>query len=307
MRSGYPPPGGGRRGGPGRVNPFSQENLDETFRLLTPPNVAQLAIWLLMFSLGAGLSGLIFFAIYQGQLNSAEERIMKSQEELSKSIDDRLRRLQSGDAGGSGEFKSSGLPIGDGLPDPEQVIRNIEPSLAGVEGVDPGGAPVSGSGFVFNNAGEESWVLTNYRLVAGALGEFQTVGIRIGDVELPSAVYSTDPVRDLALVIYKGGGVRPLRFSSEAPKVGDPVWAAVAPRRAAPARAVRGTVTEVGATSISTDLDLPPNFSGGPLIDQQGRVVGVLTSNTSVVPDKPGGRQATPIDLACVEVVRCPR
>jgi S1-C subfamily serine protease len=272
--------------------------------LIMPKTVVQLAIWLLMFSLGAGLSGLIFFAIYQGQLNAVEERLIKSQDELGKSLDERLKKVQAGSEG-SNEFRSSGLPPGDDLPDLEEVLRAAAPSVAGIEGVDVGGMPTSGSGIVIKNTGDEAWVLTNQHLVAGALGEFHTVGVRLGGAELPSEVYSVDTVRDLALVIFRGGGIRALRFALDDPKSGDPVWAVGAKGKTG--SAVQGYVSQVNATSIVTDFDVPDGFSGGPLLDRQGRVIGVLSSSYSRSAADAGTRVAVPIDLACVEVVRCPK
>jgi S1-C subfamily serine protease len=306
MQSRYPPP----QRGQGQRNPdlFSQKPPDEMLGLMMPKTVVSLAIWLLMFALGAGLSGLLFFVIYQGQLNSVEERLIKSQQELSKKVDEGLRESAAGTEGSS-EFKSSSLrkptPEDESRVALEEVMGIVGPSLAVIEGLDSAGAPTTGSGFVINNTGDQSWILTNHHLVAGAIGDFKTVRVRLGGTQLPSEVYSSDPSRDLALVIFNSGA-RALRFAKELPKTGEPVWAAGAAKGAS-GSAVSGVLTDATALSLVTDVRAPAHFSGGPLVNRDGRVLGVLSMRPAPPGAEPSPNMAVPIELACVEVVRCPR
>jgi S1-C subfamily serine protease len=300
-----PPPyrGEGQR----RPDLFTEKGREEIIGLMMPRTVVSLAIWILMFALGAGLSGLLFFAIYQGQLNGVEERLIKSQQELSKKVEDRLRE-SGGGAGGSSEFKSSSLrpsPEDESRAVLQELLGIVGPSLAVIEGIDAAGAPTTGSGFVINTTGDESWVLTNHHLVAGAIGDFKTVRVRLAGTQLPSEVYSADPSRDLALVIFRGGGARALRFATDPAKPGDPVWAA-GTAKGTPGSALSGVFKDVTALSLVTDVVAPAHFSGGPLVNRDGRVLGVLSIKAPVYGADPSANVAVPIELACVEVVRCP-
>jgi S1-C subfamily serine protease len=306
MQSSQPPPYRGQ--GQRRPDLFTEKGREEIVDLMMPRTVVSLAIWILMFALGAGLSGLIFFAIYQGQLNGVEERLIKSQEELSRKVDQKLQ--QSGSAAeGSSEFKSSSVrPSAEDESRAilQELLGIVGPSLAVIEGVDAAGAPTVGSGFVINNTGDEAWVLTNHHLVEGAIGEFKTVRVRLSGTQLQSEVYSADPSRDLALIIYKGGGARALRFVSEPPKPGEPVWAA-GTAKGTSGSAISGVLKEVTAVSMVTDVVAPAHYSGGPLLNRDGRVLGVLSIKPPVSGTDPSANVAVPIELACVEVVRCPQ
>jgi S1-C subfamily serine protease len=305
MQSSQPPPYRGQ--GQRRPDLFTEKGREEMLELMMPRTVVSLAIWLLMFSLGVGLSGLLFFAIYQGQLNGVEERLIKSQEELSRKVDQKLQQ-SGGGAEGSSEFKSSSVrPTAEDESRAilEELLGIVGPSLAVIEGTDAAGAPTSGSGFVINTTGEELWILTNHHLVEGAIGNFKTVRVRISGTQLPSEVYSADPSRDLALVIFRSGGARALRFASEPPKPGDPVWAA-GTAKGTSGSAISGVLKDVTAVSLVTDVTAPAHFSGGPLVNRDGRVVGVLSIRPPVAGADPSANMAVPIELACVEVVRCP-
>ncbi|MEM9194012.1 MAG: trypsin-like peptidase domain-containing protein [Myxococcota bacterium] len=141
-----------------------------------------------------------------------------------------------------------------------------------------------GSGFV---AGDERWVITNSHVVSSA--RRGVVRIRFGDGTVAQGrVVATDPTHDLAVVEIVGDapvGPLPLADSDDV-QVGQAVLAFGSPfglegtltqgivsaRRDIPGRsgAIRGI--------IQTDAPINPGNSGGPLVDSQGRVIGVNTA-----------------------------
>ena len=59
--------------------------------------------------------------------------------------------------------------------------------------------------------------------------------------------------------------------------------------------------------SLTTDAVFGATASGGPLVDGEGKVMGVLgTFQAAGTPISPAG-QAVPVRLACLQVVICPR
>ncbi|HEX2149487.1 MAG TPA: serine protease, partial [Actinomycetota bacterium] len=188
--------------------------------LLTPRTVVQLAVWILMFGLGAGVSGLILFAIYQGQVNNLRTELLESQEELQKTLVERI-----GNAPAPEETPNQTVS-GATPPDlMKQLVETASPAIVGISGKDSAGQPVSGTGFVVNSTEDGTWVVTNNALVAGVQG-FTDLSVRHRNSELVGEVYETDPGRDLALVIYRVPAERSLRFSrTSEPKEGDQVWA----------------------------------------------------------------------------------
>jgi putative serine protease PepD len=164
------------------------------------------------------------------------------------------------------------------------VAAQVLPSVVSVE-ASAGRQSVTGSGFVFDSSGH---ILTNNHVVANArrLDVVLSTGRR-----LRAEIVGTDPANDLAVLLVRGlpHDVRPLPLggSSEA-RVGDSVLAVGSPLGLA------GTVTagiisavdrevELGGPgkrirAFQTDASINPGNSGGPLVDMQGRVVGVTTA-----------------------------
>jgi S1-C subfamily serine protease len=305
--SSYPPQYGGYQPppAPGK-DPYGPVDKDGMADLLTPKTVVQLAVWILMFGLGAGLSGLILFAIYQGQVNSLRDELLQSQEELQKSLEQKLGNAPAPTA--SPDLNVSAT----GPADPtKQLVQTAAPAIVGINGLDSSGSKASGTGFVVNSTDDGTWVLTNYSLVAG-VKEFSDLSVRHRNSDLVGEVYESDPGRDLALVIYRVPAERSLRLSRlVAPKEGDQVWAVGYVRGNPFAEGIAGKLTSVSSGSLGLDIEVPASYLGGPLLDADGRVVGVLTksgSGTSTATPAAGAAkgQATPIDLACSRVLRCP-
>lgn len=95
---------------------------------------------------------------------------------------------------------------------------------------------------------------------------------------LAATVAGRDPAVDLAILKIDGGGLAVADIATEAPRVGHIVLAVGRGPRAS-----WGVISAVGhgrRELLSLDLTLYPGFSGGPLVDARGRVVGVTTSGS---------------------------
>jgi S1-C subfamily serine protease len=144
---------------------------------------------------------------------------------------------------------------------------------------------VLGSGFVIDKDGH---VVTNYHVVDGA----SDIEVSFSNPETVSArVVGTDPSTDLALleVEVEAKALTPLSLAdSDQVKVGDPVVAIGNPfglERTVTAGIVSALQREVRAPNnftidhvIQTDAPINSGNSGGPLIDADGRVIGVNSS-----------------------------
>ncbi len=162
------------------------------------------------------------------------------------------------------------------------VAQRVSPSVVYIGSASPV-IPGGGSGFVI----EGDYVVTNDHVSS----ELEEAGIRIeySDGSLSDAtVVGADPTSDLAVLALEDPiDVEPLEFGdSEEVIVGDEVIAIGAPLGLA------GTVTQgiISATdrpvspegedvgqfyALQTDAAINPGNSGGPLVDLQGRVIGV--------------------------------
>jgi putative serine protease PepD len=157
-----------------------------------------------------------------------------------------------------------------------------------------------GSGVVMDGEGH---VLTNHHVVAGA----NSVRLVLSSGRTVTAeVVGSDADDDIAVLRADAGDLRAARLGLSADlRIGQPVIAVGSPL------GLNGTVTsgvvsalDRGATAeamIQTDASINPGNSGGPLVDLDGRVVGINTSIATL-----GGRGsgnigigfAVPIDRA---------
>lgn len=139
-----------------------------------------------------------------------------------------------------------------------------------------------GSGFVISRDG---LVITNYHVVEGA----SEVKVHLGDRDYTAEVKGTDPATDIALLkINAGNNLRYLELGdSETVRVGDWVMVIGNPLnldKTVTTGVVSAKGRSIGISDVSFEnfiqTDAAINFgnSGGPLVDMQGRVVGIATA-----------------------------
>jgi S1-C subfamily serine protease len=146
------------------------------------------------------------------------------------------------------------------------------------------GGTATGSGFVVDDDGT---ILTNAHVVDGA--DQVTVSFEEGGESIDAEVQGVDPDTDLAVLKIDPGEVEdltvlPLGDSSNL-EVGDPVVAIGNPfglQRTVTTGIVSALQRQIDAPSgfsisnvIQTDASINPGNSGGPLLDAQGRVIGI--------------------------------
>jgi len=121
------------------------------------------------------------------------------------------------------------------------------------------------------------------------LGRSASVRIGLGEKALEAKAVGVDPYSDVALLKAEEGRFKPLELGdSDKLSTGQFVLALANPFNRQPT-ATTGIITTVGATLrgwrgtamedvIATDARLNPGFSGGPLIDVSGKMVGLNTA-----------------------------
>jgi S1-C subfamily serine protease len=182
--------------------------------------------------------------------------------------------------------------------------------LGSAVGGGEGGGGV-GSGFVVNGEGE---VATNAHVVTTGEGEAirraRDVYVEFADGnQVPAEIVGADPNADIALLRIDPSGLklRPLPLGeSSSVEVGEPVAAIGSPFGERQSLSV-GVISAIDrsinsltsfdiAGAIQTDAAINPGNSGGPLVDGEGRVVGV---NQQIKTTSGGGEGvgfAVPVD-----------
>lgn len=209
---------------------------------------------------------------------------------------------------------SSAVSQSTGCLSAADVFDHVRPAVVQITATEEGRNPFapnsqsSGSGVVID---EKGYVLTNYHVVAGATN----LEVKFADGTAAAAeVMGVDPGNDLAVIRADVSGTTattaPLG-DSEAVRVGDLVLAIGNPF------SLEGTMTQgiVSAKGrifasgqgtrpirnmIQTDAPVNPGNSGGPLLDCQGRVIGINTAleNPTGQDVNVGVAFAVPIDTA---------
>ena len=146
----------------------------------------------------------------------------------------------------------------------------------------------TGSGFVIRSTANESFVLTNNHVVAGAGGE-QDITVTFQDqTQTTATIVGTDASYDLAVLRLNRGNLPVAALGdSDAVVVGDATIAIGSPLgltgtvTSGIVSALNRPVTAGDATDVSfisaiqTDAAINPGNSGGPLVNSRGEVIGV--------------------------------
>ena len=215
----------------------------------------------------------------------------------------------------------------NGAFDPQTIYESAAPGVVTVYSefgpssgsiLDSGGGQGQGSGFVISDEGE---IITNTHVVtdveatgsvSGPINEAREVYVQFPDLNRVEAeILGVDPYADVALlkVDPEGLDLRPLPLGSEEDvEVGEAVAAIGSPFSeqnslsvgvvSATDRSIPG-LTRFGITgAVQTDASINPGNSGGPLLDAEGRVVGINQQIRSSSGGNQGVGFAVPIDLA---------
>ena len=190
-------------------------------------------------------------------------------------------------------FEDLRRPPGENVPPPDAALVNspavqrVRPSVLKITGVAKSCSRRSeGTGFVY--APER--VLTNAHVVAGVKEPM----VEVGDRQLPARVVLYDPGRDLAVLAVDGLNRPPLAFAEKRARTGDDAIVVGYPQdgpfrpdaaRIRESQEARGPDIYMERILVrdiySIKGQVRPGNSGGPLIDPQGRVLGVIFAAAS--------------------------
>lgn len=173
-------------------------------------------------------------------------------------------------------------------------IEAEQTQTSGVFGVPPQNGSATGSGFLVDDAGH---ILTNAHVVDGS----DSITVRFGEdgKRLDATLLGSDTSTDVAVIAVDPDQVTatPLELAdSDEISVGDPVVAIGNPfglERTVTTGIISALQREISAPDnftisdvIQTDASINPGNSGGPLLDSQGRVIGI---NSQIATDGTSG------------------
>jgi hypothetical protein len=136
-----------------------------------------------------------------------------------------------------------------------------------------------GSGVIVSDSGH---ILTNFHVVAGS----KTIEAMFSDdtTKFKAEVVRVNPAADLALLRVKRGNLQPLLISeSDDPEIGIDVWTIGTPKSLELGQSVsKGVISGIRKKNdleyLQTDMSLNSGNSGGPLINKDGLLLGIISS-----------------------------
>jgi 2-alkenal reductase len=185
------------------------------------------------------------------------------------------------------------------------LYRDTVPSVVRITAVSAGGAAGEGSGFVWDDDGN---IVTNFHVVQGA----RTISVFFKDgSEFDATIVGTDPDADLAVIRIDAspaylrpadlGDSSTVQTGQMAIAIGNPFGEDFTMTTGIVSAVGRGIESGFGSYTIpaviQTDAAINPGNSGGPLLDRQGRVIGINTQIRSDSRQNSGVGFAVPVDL----------
>jgi S1-C subfamily serine protease len=229
------------------------------------------------------------------------------------------------DAGGAGSTPRVAIQTADEGFDPAAIYESVSPGVVTINATIPGlgggilggrGGIATGSGFVISDRGE---IVTNAHVVTdaeagggGAIDEASVVYVQFADRNRVRAeIVGFDPFADVALLKVDPDGLdlHPVELGQDRDlRVGEPVAAIGSPFSQDQSLST-GIISAVDRSidsltdfkiegGIQTDAAINPGNSGGPLLDAEGRVIGIDQQINTSSGGSEGVGFAVPIDLA---------
>jgi S1-C subfamily serine protease len=174
------------------------------------------------------------------------------------------------------------------------VVKNVAPAVVHISVAkkfrSPGAGkeieqPSFGSGFVISTDG---YIVTNDHVIEGT----NSIRVTFADgVELHAELIGADPSTDIAVIKVYDGDFKPLQFADSVLLEPGQIAIAIGNPMGLQHTVTTGIVSATGRTLranngrliddiIQTDAALNPGNSGGPLLNSEGKVIGV---NTAVI------------------------
>jgi len=278
---------------------------------MLPRSVAGICALILAFALGASASGAILFSYYAYSQNRTDERVARFEAGFTGKVKDATDKIQAARDKSLDEIASQLEPLRKTLAESatlQSLLHQASPALYFVHTLDENGAPSVGTAFAVASDTHQTLLIGSFSTVKAATRRpGPDVFVKRGDdPEAKVTVYTWQEGRDLALLILRTGGQPVLEFSDKTPQLGERVFA-VSGLGGQGAAITQGFVADVSAAGIQHDAPIGTAFQGGPLLDSDGKVIGInsltyaplgFTTNSVWF--------AIPGRAACEKVLSCP-
>lgn len=279
---------------------------------LVPKTVLGISAIILAFAVGSAFSGVALYAYYQNRLDEDAQFNKDFAAQFGEQFDNAKKTIDADATNAKAGIQTELEPLrrlaasGETLANLQKVVG---PSTFFVQTQDEDGAASVGSAFVVAADSRQSFLLASYNTVkASTRAPGPAIMVRQGGTQLKATLQTWDESKDLALLIIDKPSVPKLAFAPSSPplKLGERVFAINGLGGTGPA-ITQGFVSDISAAGIMHDAAVGQGFQGGPLINSDGKVLGVASRSYAPLGYKSDGVWfAIPSRTACEKVLKCP-
>jgi len=279
---------------------------------LVPKTVLGISVIILAFAIGSAFSGVALYAYYQNRLDQDAKFNNDFAAQFGQQFNNAKQTLDADSTNARAAIQTELEPL-KRLAASGETIANIQkvagPSTFFVSTLDEAGVASVGSAFAVASDTKQTYLLASYTTVRAATRvPGPAITVRQGGTQLKATLWTWQEEKDLALLIIDKGGVPKLAFAPAAPalKVGERIFA-LSGIGGSGVVATTGSVADISSTGIMHDAAVGQAFQGGPLVNSEGKVVGIASRAYA-----PLGYQsdsvffAVPGRTACEKVLKCP-
>jgi len=279
---------------------------------LVPKTVLGISVIILAFAVGSSFSGVVLYAYYQNRLDQDAKFNNDFAAQFGQQFDNAKKTIEADGINARAAIQTELEPLkrvaagGDTLANLQKALG---PSTFFVQTQDEAGVASVGSAFVVASDSTKSYLLASYTTVKAATrAPGPAIMVRQGGTQLKATLWTWQEDKDLALLIVDKGSVPKVAFAPPSPPLtlGQRVFAISGLGGSGPA-ITQGFVSDISASGIQHDAAVGQGFQGGPLVNSDGKVLGIASRGYAPLGYQSDGVWfAIPSRTACEKVLKCP-
>ncbi len=279
-----------------------------------PKTVLGIAVIILAFAVGSAFSGVALYAYYQNRLDEDAEFNQDFAAQFGEQFDNAKKTLEVDASNARAAIQSELEPLRKVAAGGETIAnlqKAVGPSTFFVQTQDEAGVASVGSAFVVASDSRQSFLLASFTTVkASTRAPGPAINVRQGQggATTKATLWTWQEDKDLALLIIDRGSLPKLPFAPSSPalELGERVFAVQGIGGSGPA-VTQGFVSDISAAGILHDAAVGQGFQGGPLLNSEGKVLGIASRSYAPLGFQTDGVYfAIPGRTACERVLKCP-
>ncbi len=280
---------------------------------LVPKTVLGISVIILAFAVGSAFSGVALYAYYQNRLDEDAQFNKDFAAQFGEQFDNAKKTIEADGTNARALIQTELEPLkrlaasGDTLAGLQKALG---PSTFFVQTQDEAGVASVGSAFVVASDTRQSFLLASFSTVKAATrAPGPAINVRqVTGPTVKATLWTWQEDKDLALLIIDRGSLPKVAFAPTSPplKLGERVFAISGLGGSGPS-VTQGFVSDISAAGIMHDAAVGQGFQGGPLVNSEGKVLGIASRAYAPLGYQSDGVWfAIPGRSACDKVLKCP-